>query len=178
MGCSLTVARRAACYLLLAGGMVLVLAGFLHGAYYAGLDLYRQEALDSSILTEMAKAAAASDAGTVDRSLEAYGQLQGDKAVKIAAHAHSIEFGLLAMMVAFFQPYVRLRETWKIRWVYVLILGSVLLPVCVLMELRYGLVAGGLADCGGFLVILALLAMWVGILRYTGQLDSQAGDVR
>jgi len=162
---------------LLAGGMVLVLTGFLHGAYYAGVDLYRHEALDSSILTEMAKAAAANDAGAVDRSLEAYGQLQGDKAVKIAAHAHIIEFGLLAMMLAFFQPYVRLRETWKIRWVYVLILGSVLLPVCVLMELRYGLVAGGLADFGGLLVILALLAMWIGILRYTGQLDSQAGEV-
>jgi hypothetical protein len=170
--------RSAAGRLLLAGGMVLVLAGFLHGAYYAAVDLYRHEALDSSILTEMAMAAAANDAGTVDRSLEAYGQLQGDKAVKIAAHAHSIEFGLLAMMLAFFQPYVRLRESWKLRWGYVLILGSVLLPVCVLMELRYGLVAGGLADFGGFLVILALLAMWVGILRYTGQLDSQAGDVR
>ena len=170
--------RSAAGRLLLAGGLVLVLAGFLYGAYYAAADLYRQEALDSSILTEMAKAAAANDAGTVDRSLEAYGQLQGDKAVKIAAHAHSIEFGLLAMMLAFFQPYVRLRDTWKIRWAYVLILGSVLLPVCVLMELRYGLVAGGLADFGGLLVILALLAMWAGILRYTGQLDSQAGDVQ
>src|SRR5882724_10534349 len=169
--------RSAAGRFLLAGGMVLVLTGFLHGAYYAGVDLYRHEALDSSILTEMAKAAAANDAGAVDRSLEAYGQLQGDKAVKIAAHAHIIEFGLLAMMLAFFQPYVRLRETWKIRWVYVLILGSVLLPVCVLMELRYGLVAGGLADFGGLLVILALLAMWIGILRYTGQLDSQAGEV-
>src|SRR5712664_3897960 len=161
-----------------AGRMLLVLAGFLHGAYYAAVDLYRHEALDSSILTEMAMAAAANDAGTVDRSLEAYGQLQGDKAVKIAAHAHSIEFGLLAMMLAFFQPYVRLRESWKLRWGYVLILGSVLLPVCVLMELRYGLVAGGLADFGGFLVILALLAMWIGILRYTGQLDSQTGEVR
>src|SRR5882724_1392292 len=170
--------RSAAGRLLLGGGTVLVLAGFLHGAYYAAVDLYRHEALDSSILTEMAKAAAANDAGTVDRSLVAYGQLQGDKAVKIAAHAHSIEFGLLAMMLAFFQPYVRLRESWKIRWAYVLILGSVLLPVCVLMELRYGLVAGGLADFGGFLVILALLAMWVGILRYTGQLDSEAGDAR
>ncbi|MGB2901742.1 MAG: hypothetical protein WBB89_20975 [Candidatus Acidiferrum sp.] len=170
--------RSAAGRLLLGGGMVLVLAGFLHGAYYAGVDLYRHEALDSSILTEMAKAAAASDAGTVDRSLEAYGQLQGDKAVKIAAHAHIIEFGLLAMMLAFFQPYVRLRESWKLRWAYSLILGSVLLPVCVLMELRYGLVAGGLADFGGLLVIVALLAMWIGILRYTGQLDSQAGDIR
>ncbi len=164
--------------LLLVGGMVLVLAGFLHGAYYAGVDLYRHEALDSSILGEMAKAAAANDAGMVDRSLEAYGQLQGDKAVKIAAHAHSIEFGLLAMMLAFFQPYVRLQETWKIRWAYVLILGSVLLPVCVLMELRFGLVAGGLADFGGLLVIVALFAMWIGILRYTSELDSQAGDVR
>lgn len=164
--------------LLLAGGLVLVLAGFLHGAYYAGVDLYRHEALDSSILTEVAKAAAASDAKMVDRSLEAYGQLQGDKAVKIAAHAHSIEFGLLAMMLAFFQPYVGLRESWKLRWSYVLLLGSVLLPVCVLMELRYGLVAGGLADFGGLLVIIALLAMWVGILRYTGQLDAQAGVAR
>jgi hypothetical protein len=163
--------------LLLAGGMVLLLTGFLHGAYYAGIDLYRHEALDSSILTDMAKAASANDAGMVNRSLEAYGQLQGDKAVKIAAHAHIVEFGLLAMLLAFFQPYVALRQAWKLRWACVLLLGSVLLPVCVLLELRYGLVAGGLADFGGLLVIIALLAMWIGILRYTGQLDAQRGDV-
>ncbi len=82
------------------------------------------------------------------------------------------------MLLAFFQPYVSLRETWKFRWAYVLIFGSVLLPVCVLMELRFGLVAGGLADAGGFLVIVALLAMWIGILRYTGQLDAHVGDAR
>jgi hypothetical protein len=170
--------RSAAASLLLAGGMVLVLAGFLYGAYYAGVDLYRHEALDSSILTEMTAAAGANDASAVDRSLEAYGQLQGDKAVKIAAHAHITEFGLLAMMLAFFQPYIRLRETWKLRWAFVLLLGSVLLPVCVLMELRYGLLAGGLADFGGLLVIIALMAMGVGILRYTGELDAETGHVR
>ena len=82
------------------------------------------------------------------------------------------------MMLALFQPYVRLRESWKLRWACVLILGSVLLPVCVLMELKFGLVAGGLADFGGLLVIVALFAMWIGILRYTGELDSQTGDVR
>jgi len=48
----------------------------------------------------------------------------------------------------------------------------VLLPVCVLLELNYGLVAGGLADIGGLLVIVAMLAMWIGILRYTGKLDA------
>jgi hypothetical protein len=126
----------------------------------------------------MAAGAAASDSPAVDRSLDAYGQLQGDKAVKIAAHAHAIEFGLLAMMMAFFQPYVALRESWKRRWASVLLLGSVLLPVCVLLELRFGLVAGGLADLGGLLVIVSLMAMWIGILRYTGKLDVSFGEAR
>jgi hypothetical protein len=175
---ALLLDRSASGRILLVGGVAMVFAGFLHGAYYAGVDLYRHEALDSSILTGMAKAAASDDGSAVDHSLEAYGQLQGDKAVKIAAHAHIIEFGLLAMLLAFFQAYVALRDAWKLRWAYLLIIGSVLLPVCVLMELRYGLVAGGLADIGGLLVIIALLAMWIGILRYTGQLDARNGDAR
>jgi len=37
------------------------------------------------------------------------------------------------------------------------------------------LLAGGLADAGGLLVIIALSAMLVGIWRYTGKLDSAAG---
>lgn len=170
--------RSAVGRLLLAGGVLLVFFGFLHGAYYAGVDLYRHEAMDSSILSEMVAGAAASDTAGVDRSLNAYGQLQGDKAVKIAAHAHVIEFGLLAIMMAFFQPYVALREAWSRRWAGLLLLGSVLLPVCVLLELRYGLVAGGLADLGGLLVIIALMAMWIGILRYTGELDAASGEAR
>ncbi len=123
---------------LLAGGSFLVLLGFLHGTYYAAVDLYRHEALDYAILSQISVGA----------------------------------FGLLAMLLAYFQPYVNLRAAWKRRWALVLLLGSVLLPVCVLLELNYGLVAGGLADIGGLLVIVAMLAMWVGILRYTGKLDA------
>lgn len=158
--------------LLLSGGVFLVLLGILHGSYYAAVDLYRHEALDFSILSKISSGAAAQNTAAVDSGLAEYGQLQGDKAVKIAAHAHSIEFGLLGMLLGFFQPYVNLRDTWKRRWALVLLLGSVLLPVCVLLELKYGLVAGGLADFGGLLVIVALLAMWIGILRYTGRLDA------
>lgn len=113
---------------------------------------------------------------TVDQALGEYGQLQGDKAVSIAAHAHAIEFGMLAMLLAFFQPYVSLREEWKRRWCWVLLAGSLLLPVCVLLEMKYGLVAGGLADFGGLLAILALLAMWMGILRHSGALDAAGGE--
>jgi hypothetical protein len=160
---------------LLMGGVFLVLFGFLHGSYYAATDLYRHEALDYSILSQISIGAAKQNAAAVEGGLAAYGQLQGDKAVNIAAHAHIIEFGLLSMLLAFFQPYVNLRERWKRRWALVLLLGSVVLPVSVLLELKYGLVAGGLADVGGLLVIVALLAMWIGVLRYTGKLD--AGDV-
>jgi len=49
------------------------------------------------------------------------------------------------------------------------------LPVFVLLELQWGLVAGGIADVGGFLVIIALLGMLTGVLRYTGRLDAPEG---
>jgi hypothetical protein len=146
----------------------------LHGSYYAAVDLYRHEALDYSILSQISMGAAEKNAAAVESGLAAYGRLQGEKAVNIAAHAHIIEFGLLSILLAFFQPYVDVREIWKRRWAFVLLLGSVLPPACVLLELKFGLIAGGLADMGGLFVIVALLAMWIGVLRYTGRLD--AGD--
>jgi hypothetical protein len=171
------LADRSVCgRMLFGGGVLLVLLGMAHGAYYAGVHLYEHEAMDYGILARMAGGAASGARMTVDQALGEYGQLQGDKAVNVAAHAHAIEFGLLAMMLAFFQPYVSLGEEWKRRWVAVLLAGSLMLPVCVLLEMKYGLVAGGLADFGGLLVILALLAMWMGILRYTGALDASAGE--
>jgi hypothetical protein len=164
--------RSAAGRILLAGGLVLVLLGFFHGSYYAAADLYKHEALDYSLLSEMTTGAAAKDVAAVDSALGKYVQLGGEKTVNIAAHAHAIEFGLLAMMLAFFQPYVRLRDSWKRRWAWVLLAGSLLLPIFVLLELNLGLLAGGIADIAGLLVIIALLAMWMGTLRYTGELDA------
>jgi len=165
----------AATRMLFTGGVLLVLIGFLGGGVYAALDLYRHEAQDVANLSDMASGAAAQNVSVVNRALSDYGQLQGDKAVKIAAHAHAIEFGILAMLLGFFQPFVALSERWRRRWAAILLLGSLMLPVCVFFELRFGLVAGGLADMGGLLVILALLAMWTGILRYTGHLDATTG---
>jgi hypothetical protein len=165
-------ARSATGRLLLAGGLVLILLGFAHGAYYAASDLYRHEALDYSLLSNMVTASASHNSAALDTALARYGELQGDKAVKIAAHAHIIEFGLLAMILSFFQPYVGLSDAWKRRWAWLLLAGSVILPVCVLFELRFGLYAGALADFGGALVIAALIAMWVGISRHADRLDS------
>lgn len=166
--------RSRAGRILFAGGLALVLLGFLHGAYYAAFDLYRHEALDYSLLSQLNTAARAQNATAVDTALGGYGQLGGEKAVNIAAHAHAIEFGLLAMLLAFFQPYVRLGDSSRRKWAWVLLCGSLALPVSVLLELKLGLFAGGIADVGGLLVILALLAMWIGIVRYTGEIDAVA----
>lgn len=157
---------------LLAGGTLLVLAGFTHGAYYAGADLYKQAAQDTALLRAMVDRAAGNHLEAATRAVGDYGALKGNEAVKIAAHAHLIEFGLLAMLLAFAQGYVFLSERWKRRWVAVLMAGSVVLPAFVLLEFKWGLVAGGIADLGGLLVVIALIGMLVGILRYTGVVDA------
>lgn len=166
---------------LVTGGMLLVLAGFLHGVYYALFDLSEHEARDRATLQEIvdfsrnAQIAPGHDMTDAHRSIEAYGMLQAEKAVKIAAHSHIIEFGLLAILVAFIQQYVFISERWKRRWVVVMLTGSVVLPVFVLLELKLGLVAGGIADAGGLLVIIALIGMLMGVLRYSGRMDAEKG---
>ena len=161
--------------LLLVGGTLLVLLGFLHGAYYAGVDLFRFEREDAQLISAMTSRAAANDLPAATQAIDRYNQLQGTEAVNIAAHAHSIEFGVLAILLAFFQPYVFYREKWTRFWAFTLLLGSIILPFFVLMELHWGLLAGGIADIGGLLVIIALLAMLVGVWRYTGKLDAALG---
>lgn len=165
--------RSRSARLLLMGGTLLILAGFLHGAWYASVDLAEHEARESRILNAMVERAAQKDVAAAHQAVNDYGMLQAEKAVAIAAHSHIIEFGLLAVLLAFLQPYVMLSERWKERWAAVLLAGSVILPVFVLAELRLGLVAGGIADAGGLLVIIALIGMLAGVLRYTGSLDAE-----
>jgi hypothetical protein len=156
---------------LLSGGTVLVLLGFVYGAWYASVDLYRHEARETAILRTMID----TTANGHDDSVREYGGLAAERAVKIAAHSHIIEFGLLAMLLSFVQPYVFLSERWRRRWVLVFLTGSVVLPVFVLLELNFGLLAGGIADIGGLMVIIALVAMLVGVVRYSGSLDAAEG---
>ena len=161
---------------LLTGGTILVLLGFLHGAYYAGTLLYEHERMETAILQHLIDAATNGNLDAVTAEVNNFGGLAGARAVNIAAHSHIIEFGLLAMLLSFIQPFVFLSEKWKRRWVKLLLGGSVVLPVFVLLELKLGLVAGGIADIGGAMVMVALVGMLVGILRYSGRLDAVSSD--
>jgi len=157
---------------LLTGGTILVLLGFLHGAYYAGTLLYEHERMETAILQRLINAATAGNLDAATTEVNNFGNLAGARAINIAAHSHIIEFGLLAMLLSFVQPFVFLSEKWKRRWVKLLLGGSVILPVFVLLELKLGLLAGGIADIGGLMVIIGLVGMLVGILRYAGGLDA------
>lgn len=150
---------------LLSGGSLLILAGFAYGAWYSYFDLYQAERANHHVLARMLDSAGAGDNNGAQAAANDYGVLQADMAVKIAAHSHVIEFGLLAMLLGFVQPLVHLSEVWKRRWAVVLLIGSVVLPVFVRLELWLGLRAGGIADAGGLLVIVALTAMLAGIFR-------------
>jgi len=155
---------------LMGGGTILILLGFIYGAWYAAVDLYEHEARETRILRSILEPATTGQdlaAGVAD-----YGSLAAEKAVEIAAHSHIIEFGLLAVLLSFIQHYVYLAEIWKQRWAVVMLVGSLVLPVFVLLELKLGLLAGGIADTGGFMVIVALSAMLVGVLRHGGSLDA------
>ena len=162
---------------LLAGGTLLILLGFLYGAWYAGFDLYKHEAREKSILNAMLNASTGSG-GDATQLVGDYGRLQAEKAVDLAAHSHVIEFGLLAILLSFIQPFVFIDSRWKRLWVKFLLAGSIILPVFVLLEMRLGLIAGGIADIGGLMVLIALLGMLAGILRYTGALDAQEENAR
>jgi hypothetical protein len=157
---------------LLSGGTFLILLGFLIGAWYAAADLYRHEKMEGDILGAMLNDAVTNGAAQLATHATDFGNLAGAHAVKIAAHSHAVEFGILAILLAFIQPYVLLSEAWQRRWILTLLAGSVILPVFVYRELEWGLVAGGIADLGGLMVIVALVAMLVGVLRYSGQQDA------
>jgi len=160
---------------LLSGGVWLILFGFLHGAWYAAVDLYAHEAQETAILGTMLEASSFNNMARATEQVASFGNLVGAKAVNIAAHSHIIEFGLLAILLSFIQPFVFLSDRWKGHMVKLLLGGSVILPVFVLLELKWGLVAGGIADVGGLLVVIALVGMLIGVLRYSGRLDAAGG---
>jgi hypothetical protein len=160
--------------ILLSGGTVLVLLGFAYGVWYSAFDLYRHEARETAILSTMLDATVTSQSDPMI-SVADYGGLAAERAVKIAAHSHIIEFGVLAILLSFVQPYVFLSERWRRRWIIVLLAGSLILPVFVRLELNLGLVAGGIADIGGLMVIISLIAILVGVVRHSGNMDTASG---
>ena len=151
--------------ILLVGGSLLLASGFLYGAGYAAYVQWVQSASEVEILKSMLGHAAAADVQALNGDLGAYGGYQALRGISVAVHTHINEMGILLLLLAFLQPMVFLAARWKERWAWLALLGAAGLPLFVQLELRFGLLAGAGADSAGLLVIIALLAMLVGLLR-------------
>jgi hypothetical protein len=79
-------------------------------------------------------------------------------------------------MMAIVQPFVFLSPTWRRRLVWMMLGGSVVLPIAVYSEMWYGLLTGAVADLAGLMVIVSLFGMLIGVLRHTGKMDIEKGE--
>ncbi len=160
---------------LMAGGTLLIVAGFLYGAGYAAYLQYGMDITEGEILTNIVSNAAAGN--SVEADFGVYGGYQAFRGINSAAHAHVNTMALLLLVLALVQPYVSLSQSWKQRWANILVVSSALLPICILAEFKWGRVAGGVADVFGFLAIAALVAMLLGLVRRSDVDDSDGARV-
>lgn len=171
LNCSGTISR-----LLLAGGAILLLSGFLFGVYYAATSFEQLAVRELEILKALVGEAALNNMTEVAVQLGSYGAVMAERGIKIAAHAHVNELGILLLLLAFVQPFIFLSQSWKRRWAIVMLVGAIGLPVAVFSELKFGLLAGGVADTCGLLMIIAVIAMMFGVLRHSGRTDAAGGE--
>jgi hypothetical protein len=156
--------------ILLSSGSLLLLAGFVYGGVYAGYIEWLRSPSEVDILKGIITHAAQQQ--SVEADFAAYGAYQAAQGINVAAHAHVNSMGILLVLLALVQPFVFLSESWKKRWAVIMVVGSAVLPLSILLELRLGLIAGGMADIAGAAVICALVAMLFGLVRQTGATDS------
>lgn len=166
----------AASQFLVKAGLLLILAGMVFGLYYSWeLVSVDRPAVFGSIDAAV-QGVADRDVAIATEQVARFKRTQSKIAITAAAHSHAIEFGLIIILLAFIQRYVLLDDAWRMRWAQVLSVGAYLLPVCVYLATMYGLRAAAFADLFGGMVMLGLIAMGYGIVRYTGVVDSQSAE--
>jgi len=156
--------------ILFVGGSVLLFVGFLYGAAYAGYSEYTQSPNEVDILSSIV--ASAMERQSLDADFAAYGGYLAFRGINTAAHAHLNSMAILLLLLALIQPFVFLSDRWKNRWAIIMVVASIALPVSILLEFKYGLIAGGMADTSGLVAMVALTAMLFGLVRKTGAVDS------
>ncbi len=150
---------------LLAGGLLLLVWGFLYGAGYAAWLKSGAGASEVDILKSIVTNAAANKQDLVGQDFAAFGQLQMYRAINVATHTHINEMGILLLLLSFLQGLLAGDENSRNRWATIAVAGAWLLPVGILLEIPFGVVGSVIADLSGFCMIIAVLVMLAGLLR-------------
>lgn len=149
---------------LLLAGCSLTTLGLLFGMLTAWRNLTFEEPALSAALESLARAMTQGAGPAALDALLQYRTIQTRLDLTAAAHSHAVGFGLLLATLAYVTPHLRISVTGRI---IIRLLGSVggfVLPVCILLALRYGFGFALGADTAGALVILALLMVVKGLL--------------
>ena len=153
------------------GGAVLILIGMVFGLYYAWLFVAQHEPRQFELVDQLMAATLTDDAAGPAQAARDYRTIQSRIAINTAVHSHAIEMGTIAILLAFIQSFVLFTERWKLRWAWVFVVGSFLLPFFIFNSTIFGLVSNASADLSGFVILVALVAMLAGVVRYSGVLD-------
>ena len=161
---------------LLVGGLLLLVSGFLYGAGYAAWTQFGGAVSEVDILKNIVSHASASEQELLGADFGAFGNYQMYRAINIAVHTHINEMGILMLLMSFVQGFIHYSETTRKRWANAAVVSGFGLPIGILLEINFGIIGSILADFFGFMMIVCLMAMLFGLLRYTGARDSEKGD--
>jgi hypothetical protein len=158
---------------LLVGGLLLLVSGFLYGAGYAAWTQSGVGSNEVEILKSIVTHAAAAEQELLGQDFAAFGRHQMLRAINVATHTHINEMGILLLLMSFVQGFVHYRDPTRRRWARLAVLCGFGLPAGILLEIPYGIVGSIIADLSGAGMIVALMAMIFGLLRYTGARDAE-----
>lgn len=161
---------------LLAGGLLLLVSGFLYGAAYAAWSKFGGATSEVAILKNIVTHAAASNQDLLGAAFGDFGNYQMYRAINIAVHTHINEMGILLLLMSFVQSFVHYSDAVRNRWAVMAVIGGFGLPIGILLEINFGIIGSILADSFGFIMIVSLMAMLFGLLRHTGATDAQKGE--
>ena len=161
---------------LLVGGLLLLLSGFFYGAGYAAWSQSGAASSEIDILKDIVTHAAGSQQALVDADFAAFGNFQMYRAINIAVHTHINEMGILLLLMSFIQGFIHYTDRTRRCWAQFAVISGFGLPIGILLEIKFGIIGSILADFFGFTMIVSLMAMLFGLLRYTGARDPLEGE--
>jgi len=165
-------------HLLLKAGSSLILIGMVFGFYYAWVLVTQDEGNSVAAIDLAVEHVARGEIGPAQEAIADFKRLQSKIAITAAAHSHAIEMGMLAVLLALVQGFVFLSERWRIIWAKVMLIGAFAMPLCIFLATMHGLRAAAFADLSGGLIVVGLMAMGYGIIRYTGVVDAAETGAR
>lgn len=152
--------------LLIAGGTVLALLGMLYGLHYAVFVEHQTLDRMGGSLASAFVSAAERNLPESRSALDAYAAAKYDYVRQVDLHGHWIGLAMLMIVLGVIFDELAFDERARLAVALAMLVGSIMFPLGVILQtLRMGPLGSALAIAGSALVIAALGATAVGLMR-------------